>query len=119
MRALRAPTAFDGERCVPGGATVFLDGDVISGVESSGYDAPVDCPVTTFEGTILPGLFDAHVHLVSDASMGALERAGSMDGEAVDAVIDQSLRQQAASGMAALLHGHPAPPRLIGLLGRV
>ncbi len=102
MRALRAPTAFDGERFVPGGATVFLDGDVISGVESSGYDAPVDCPVTTFEGTILPGLFDAHVHLVSDASLGSLERAGSMDDDAVDAVIDQSLRQQAASGVTTV-----------------
>jgi len=102
MRALRAPTAFDGERFVPGGATVFLDGDVIAGVESSWYDAPADCPVTTFEGTVLPGLFDAHVHLVSDASMGALERAGSMDGEAVDAVIDQSLRQQAASGVTTV-----------------
>ena len=87
---------------VPGGATVFLDGDVISGVESSGYDAPVDCPVTTFEGTILPGLFDAHVHLVSDASLGSLERAGSMDDHAVDAVIDQSLRKQAASGVTTV-----------------
>jgi imidazolonepropionase-like amidohydrolase len=102
MRALRAPTAFDGERFVPGGATVFLDEAVISGVESSGYDAPVDCPVTTFEGTILPGLFDAHVHLVSDASLGSLERAGSMDDHAVDAVIDQSLRQQAASGVTTV-----------------
>ena len=102
MRALRAPTAFDGERFVPGGATVFLDEDVISGVESIGYDAPVDCPVTTFEGTILPGLFDAHVHLVSDASLGRLERAGSMDDDAVDAVIDQSLRQQAASGVTTV-----------------
>jgi imidazolonepropionase-like amidohydrolase len=102
MRALRAPTAFDGERFVPGGATVFLDGDVISGVESSGYDAPVDCPVTTFEGTILPGLFDAHVHLVSDASLGSLERAGSMDDHAIDAVVDQSLGQQAASGVTTV-----------------
>ncbi len=102
MRALRAPTAFDGERFVPGGATVFLDEDVIRGVESSGYDAPLDCPVTTFEGTILPGLFDAHVHLVSDASLGSLERAGSMDDHAVDAVIDQSLRQQAASGVTTV-----------------
>ena len=81
---------------------MFLDGDVISGVESSGYDAPVDCPVTTFEGTILPGLFDAHVHLVSDASLGSLERAGSMEDHAVDAVIDQSLRQQAASGVTTV-----------------
>ena len=102
MRALRAPNAFDGERFLSGGATVLLEDDVIIGVESSRHEPPVECPLTTFEGTILPGLFDAHVHLVSDAGLGSLERAGSADGDEVDAVIDQSLRQQAASGVTTV-----------------
>lgn len=102
MRALKAPVAFTGERFLPGGATVILEAGVIKGVESAGYEVPVDCPVTTFEGTMLPGLFDAHVHLVSDSTLGSLERAGSLDEEAVDGLIDQSLRQQAASGVTTV-----------------
>lgn len=75
MRALRAPAAFNGERFMPGGATVIVQDGVIKGVESAGYEVPADCLVTTFEGTMLPGLFDAHVHLVSDSTLGGLERA--------------------------------------------
>jgi len=102
MRALRAPAAFDGERFVPGGATVIVEDGAIKGVESVGFEVPADCPVTPFEGTMLPGLFDAHVHLVSDAALGSLERAGSLDADAVDAVIEQSLRQQAACGVTTV-----------------
>jgi imidazolonepropionase-like amidohydrolase len=97
MRALRAPAAFDGERFMPGGATVIVQDGVIKGVESVGYEVPTDYPLTTFEGTMLPGLFDAHVHLVSDSAPGSLERARSLDADAVDDIIEQSLRQQAAS----------------------
>ena len=102
MRALRAPVVFNGERFMPGGATVIVQDGVIKGVESVGYEVPADCPLTTFEGTMLPGLFDAHVHLVSDSSLGGLERAGSLDAEAVDDIIDQSLRQQAAAGVTTV-----------------
>jgi imidazolonepropionase-like amidohydrolase len=87
---------------MPGGATVIVAGGVIKGVESVGYDVPVDCPLTTFEGTILPGLFDAHVHLVSDSTLGGLERAGSLDADTVDDIIEQSLREQAASGVTTV-----------------
>ena len=89
MHALRASAAFDGERFVPGGATVLLEDGVIWGVEPVGYEVPADCRVTSFEGTMLPGLFDAHVHLVSDASMGSLERAGTLGAGAVDDIIEQ------------------------------
>ena len=51
---------------------------------------------------MLPGLFDAHVHLVSDAAPGSLERAGSLDADALDAIIDQSLRQQGAPGVTTV-----------------
>lgn len=102
MRAVKAPAAFNGERFLPGGVTVFIEDDVIVGVESAGFEVPADSPVTTFQGTILPGLFDAHVHLVSDSTPGSLERAGSLDAGAVDEVIDQSLRKQAASGVTTV-----------------
>ena len=102
MQAIEAPIAFDGERFMPGGATVIVEDGVIKGVESAGYEVPAECPLTAFEGTILPGLFDAHVHLVSDSALGSLERAGSLDVDAVDDIVEQSLRQQAASGVTTV-----------------
>jgi imidazolonepropionase-like amidohydrolase len=102
MRALRAAAAFDGERFMPGGATVIVQDGVIKGVESVGYEVPTGYPLTTFDGTMLPGLFDAHVHLVSDSALGSLERARSLDADAVDDIIEQSLRQQAASGVTTV-----------------
>ena len=46
MRGYRADTAFDGERAVPGGALVLVEGDQIVGVEAGSAPAPGDCPVT-------------------------------------------------------------------------
>jgi imidazolonepropionase-like amidohydrolase len=102
MHALSARVAFDGTRFLPDGGTVLVDGDTIVGVESFGYDVPVGCTVTTYDGTLLPGLFDAHVHLVSDAGLGSLERSGTMTDAEVDQVIAQSLRQQVAAGVTTV-----------------
>ncbi|GAA3812802.1 amidohydrolase family protein [Nocardioides panacisoli] len=103
MHALRAPVAFDGTRFLPGGATVLVEGDTIAGVEPAAYDVPADCSVITYTGTLLPGLIDAHSHLVSDGSLGALERAGVASVEEVDAQIERSLVQQAAYGVTTVL----------------
>lgn len=94
--------AFNGEQFMPGGATVIIDDGVIQGVESAGYEVPADCPLTRVEGTMLPGLFDAHVHLVADASPGSLGRARSLDADGVDTIIERSLWQQAASGVTTV-----------------
>jgi imidazolonepropionase-like amidohydrolase len=102
MRALEAPCAFDGTAFLPGGATVVIEGDTIVGVEPFGHRLPADCPVTTYGGTLLPGLFDAHVHLVADGELGSLERAPSLPDEELDEVIQQSLRQQAAAGVTTV-----------------
>lgn len=98
MHAVRAPAAFDGTSFIPGGATVIVDADTIVGVESYDHPVPVACPLTTYDGTLLPGLVDTHVHLVSDAGLGSLERAATMADDEIDQVIARSLRQQASAG---------------------
>ncbi|TNM45109.1 amidohydrolase family protein [Nocardioides albidus] len=102
MRAWRAPRAFDGTRFLERGATVLVEGDRIVGVEPADFAPPHDCPVTSYDGTLLPGLVDAHVHLVSDAGVGSLERVGELDDDAVDAEIARSLAAQAAAGVTTV-----------------
>jgi imidazolonepropionase-like amidohydrolase len=102
VHALRAAVAFDGEQFLDGGATVLVEDERIAGVESVGHELPDDCPVSEYAGTLLPGLFDCHVHLVADATIGGLERAATYDEAALDAVIAQSLRQQAAAGVTTV-----------------
>jgi len=127
MRALRATTAYDGSGFLEGGATVVYDGDRIIGVESATYELPSDVPVTAYDGTLLPGLFDTHVHLVADGSMGSLERAGTATDDELDAMIQRCLAAQAAAGVTTvrdlgdvgyrtLLHrdaARPGEPRIV------
>lgn len=102
MFALRADHAFDGTRFVPGGATVLVEGERIVGVEAGGFPLPEDCPVSSYAGTLLPGLVDAHVHLVSSGAVGALEAVGAQSPEEIDAQIERSLAAQAAHGVTTV-----------------
>ena len=81
---------------------MLLDGDRIVGVETSRVELPDGVEVTEYDGTVLPGLFDCHTHLVADATFGGLERAGTMTDEAIDTVIVQSLRAHAAAGVTTV-----------------
>lgn len=81
---------------------MLVEGDRIVGVEPADFAVPSDCPVTSYDGTLVPGLIDAHVHLVSDGSMGALERVGELDEDAIDEAIDQSLAAQVAAGVTTV-----------------
>jgi hypothetical protein len=63
MRAIRARHAYDGESFLGAGATVLVEDGLIIGAESYGFQVPGDCLVTGHEGTLLPGLIDAHAHL--------------------------------------------------------
>ncbi len=102
MRAIRAAVAFDGEDFLAEGeARAESEANRIVAVLPRGY-LPADVPVREVAGTLLPGLFDAHVHLVADGSLGGLERAGSMDDRAVDEVIEASLALQVAGGVTTV-----------------
>jgi imidazolonepropionase-like amidohydrolase len=102
MYAIRAAYAFDGRGFLPGAATVVVDQDRIVGVEEGWPDLPAGVEVSEYDGTVLPGLFDCHTHLVADSTIGGLERAGSMSAEELDAVILGSLRAHAAAGVTTV-----------------
>jgi imidazolonepropionase-like amidohydrolase len=102
MRALKARVVFDGERFLDGGATVLVEDGRITGVESLGYDAPDGWEVTSYDGTLLPGLIDAHVHLVAPGLPGALEAAPTLSDDDLDQMIRSSLATQAAAGVTTV-----------------
>ena len=124
MQALKAPHCFDGTRFRPGGVTLLVDGERIAGVEPLAYDVPDGVEVTTYDGTLLPGLIDAHVHLVAEGirpgAPGSLEAAGNVDDDELDAAIARSLadaggrgrHDRARSRRPALPHPARARPSL-------
>jgi imidazolonepropionase-like amidohydrolase len=101
--AIRANHAFDGEDFRAGGATVLLEDRRIVAVESAAYEPPCDCELVDYgSATVLPGLIDAHVHLVGDSGVMALERAAGYSSEEIDAVIVESLRRHLAAGVTTV-----------------
>jgi imidazolonepropionase-like amidohydrolase len=103
MLGIRAGAAFDGERAVPGGALVLLDGGHIAGVEPGAAPAPDGCEVLeVLAGTVLPGLVDAHVHLCADGTDGSLDRIQEPSEDGMLAVISHSLRAHLAAGVTTV-----------------
>ncbi len=102
MFAIRAASAYDGLRFRDEGVTVLVEHDRIVGVEGPHHEPPVGCELTTYEGMLLPGLIDAHVHLVADGTMGGLERSPDLSDDGVDAVVDAMLMRQARAGVTTV-----------------
>ncbi|MEV1157106.1 amidohydrolase family protein [Micromonospora chokoriensis] len=101
--AVRAERMFDGERLVDGGVLVLLDGGRIADVRLGRAEAPEGWPVREApDGTLLPGLVDAHVHLCADAGPDALGRLADRAETDLDAVVEASLRAHLTAGITTV-----------------
>ncbi|MFI0483484.1 amidohydrolase family protein [Actinomadura sp. 9N215] len=92
---------FDGERSLDAPALVLVENGRIAGVEQ-GTDAPDGWPTRRYNGTALPGLIDAHVHLCADGGPGALDRVAEFTQEALHDTIEASLRLHLAAGVTTV-----------------
>ena len=103
MRGYRADFGFDGERELPGGVLVLVEGGRIVAVEPGTAPAPDGCDVVHHAGTaLLPGLIDCHTHLCTDATPEAFDKLPGMSEDDVDAIVTASLRAQLAAGVTTV-----------------
>jgi imidazolonepropionase-like amidohydrolase len=103
VKAYRADRAFDGDRVLPDGALVLVEGDTIAGVEPASAHVPDGCEVTYLPGTtLLPGLIDVHVHLCANGGPDALDRIPGLLPAELDGVITAALEAQLAAGVTTV-----------------
>ncbi|MFG1767163.1 amidohydrolase family protein [Micromonospora parva] len=102
-QALRVARMFDGERLVDGGVLVLLADGRIADVHRGRAEAPAGWPLREEpDGTLLPGLVDAHAHLCADAGPDALGRLAERPESDLDGVVEASLRTHLAAGVTTV-----------------
>ncbi|TYB40169.1 amidohydrolase family protein [Actinomadura chibensis] len=92
---------FDGEQSLDGPTLVLVEDGRIVGVQP-GAEAPDGWTTRRHDGTAMPGLIDAHVHLCADGGPGALERVMDFSQGEVRATIEASLRRHLAAGVTTV-----------------
>ncbi len=102
MHAIRVRHVYDGESFMAGGATVLVEDGSIIGVEPYGFPVPRFCQMTAYEGTLLPGLIDAHTHLVTDSGVSALDRVAGFSAEEIEQVVSAALHDQLVAGVTTV-----------------
>jgi imidazolonepropionase-like amidohydrolase len=75
---------------------------VIAGVEPYRFQVPQRCVVSVVDGTLLPGLIDAHTHLVADSEVGALGRVAGYSEQQLDQVINKALGDHLRAGVTTV-----------------
>jgi imidazolonepropionase-like amidohydrolase len=102
MRAVRAARFFDGEQFGRSGATVLVADGKVAGVEAYEFEPPAGCPVLSYAGTLLPGLIDAHTHLVTDSGPMALDRVAGYSAAEIETVMTRALHDHLAAGVTTV-----------------
>jgi imidazolonepropionase-like amidohydrolase len=102
LRAVRAERFFDGEQFRRSGATVLVAEGKVVGVEAYEFNPPPGCAVLSYGGTLLPGLIDAHTHLVTDSGPMALDRVAGYSAAEIETVMTRALRDQLAAGVTTV-----------------
>ncbi|GAB6902870.1 amidohydrolase family protein [Kineosporia succinea] len=98
-----APLAFDGERFLPDGATVLVEGPSILAVHPGMSVIPEGFAVQRHDGgTLLPGLIDTHVHLIADGQDGALGRDPRRTADEREQVVRESLQGHVRAGVTTV-----------------
>lgn len=100
---VRATHAFDGERFLPDGAQVHVEGDRIVAVRPRRAPLPDGLPVLDHPmATVLPGLIDTHVHLVAGGEPDALALDAGRSAAQREQVIRRSLMEQVRAGVTTV-----------------
>lgn len=103
MRAYRADRLFDGERVGRDRVLVLVEGSRIAAVVTGRSEMPAGVPVTDLVGcTVLPGLVDAHVHLVGDGGPDALAQVPAQSPAERAAVVTRALHDQLRAGVTTV-----------------
>jgi imidazolonepropionase-like amidohydrolase len=103
MIAIESDAVFDGERFLPDGAVVIVEGRQVRSVNPRATELPVGCEVLRFPGTtLLPGLIDMHVHLCCDSGAGALDRIPEFSDAELVTVIENALAAHLRSGVTTV-----------------